>query len=193
MRCKSGGTSECKVHNWTKEFIALREIVLECGLKEEIKWSVPCYTFKGKNIVLVSAFKETATLSFFKGILINDPHKLLQMPGKNSQSSRFIHFTRVEDIEKQKHILKSYVQEAIKIEQKGLKVAFNKNPELIPIELEKVFAQNPELEKAFYKLTPGRQRGYILYFSAPKQSKTKIARIHKFISKIVEGKGFHDR
>lgn len=192
MRCKFGGTPDCKVHDWQSELKTLRRVVLECGLTEELKWGVPCYTFRNKNILMVSAFKEFAALSFFKGALLNDSHKILQKPGENSQSSRVIKFTNYQDILSMEDTLKAYVFEAVEVEKKGLTVKFKKRPEPIPTELETKFKEIPDLKTAFDALTPGRQRGYILYFSQPKQSKTRESRIEKFIPRIFSGKGIHD-
>ncbi len=192
-RCKFGGTPDCKVHTWEAELQRLRRILSGSGLKEELKWGVPCYTWEGKNVLVVSAFKAYAALSFFKGVLLKDHHKLLHTPGKNSQASRVLKFTAVEQILELEPIIKACVEEAIEIEKAGLKVEFKKNPEPIPEELQLELELNPDLKLAFEALTPGRQRGYILYFSAPKQSKTRTARIAKYIPKILTGKGFHDR
>ena len=169
MRCKYGGTPQCKVHNWREELEMLRQIVLETGLTEEIKWGAPVYTHKGKNIVSVGALKESANIGFFKGVLLTDKHKILQQQG-NLQSDRIIKFTNVKDIEKVKDVLKEYVLEAIEIEESGKKVEFKKNPEPIPNELLEAFEQDPAFKKAFYALTAGRQRGYIIHFSQPNQS-----------------------
>ena len=131
-RCPLVGTSDCKVHNWTEELKKLRTIVLECGLTEELKWGVPCYTFQNKNILLVSAFKEFCVISFFKGSLLKDAKNILERPGANSQATRYIKFTSVEEIINLKNTLKSYISEAIEVEKAGLKVEFKKNPEPIP-------------------------------------------------------------
>lgn len=192
-RCPLGGTPECKVHDWQEELVQLRRIVLDCGLTEALKWSVPCYTFQQKNILLVSAFKEFCALSFFKGVLLKDTEDILSKPGENSQSSRLLRFTNVQEVIAQEPIIKAYIHEAIEVEKAGLKVKFKKNPEPIPEELQQKLDENPALKTAFEALTPGRQRGYILYFSGAKQSKTRAARVEKYTQKILEGKGFHDR
>ncbi|MCB0431327.1 MAG: YdeI/OmpD-associated family protein [Flavobacteriales bacterium] len=191
-RCPLGGTADCKVHTWPGELKLLRKIVLDCGLTEERKWGIPCYTFQQHNVAIVSAFKEYAALSFFKGALLQDEHKLLTMPGENTQSARVIRFTDVKQIAKLEPVLKAYIHEAIEVEKAGLKVDFKKEPEPIPEELQNKFAENPDLTTAFYALTPGRQRGYILHFSQPKQSKTRESRIEKCMPKIMAGKGFYD-
>lgn len=192
-RCDLGGTPACKVRTWEAELRQLRRIVLDMGMKEELKWSVPCYTWEGKNVLIVSAFKEYAALSFFKGVLLKDHYKLLQTPGKNSQASRLLKFTNLDQVLAQEAVVRAYVEEAIEVEKAGLKVEFKKTLEPIPEELEFALQANPALKAAFEALTPGRQRGYILYFSAPKQIKTRFARIEKYIPKILAGKGLHDR
>lgn len=192
MRCKYGGTPQCKVHNWREELEMLRQIVLETGLTEEIKWGAPVYTHKGKNIVSVGALKESANIGFFKGVLLTDKHKILQQQG-NLQSDRIIKFTNVKDIEKVKDVLKEYVLEAIAIEESGKKVVFKKNPEPIPDELLEAFEKDPAFKKAFYALTAGRQRGYIIHFSQPKQSQTRIGRIEKYKEQIFNGIGLNDK
>ena len=192
MRCKLGGTPGCKVNDWLEELKMLRMIALDCGLTEEVKWGVPCYTFKGKNVFLVSALKEYCALSFFKGSLLNDSHKLLVKPGENSQAGRLAKFTNVREIIEKEAILKTYIFEAVELEKAGLKVNFKKNPEPIPIEFQKTLDENPQLKAAFEALTQGRQRGYILYFSQPKQSKTRESRIEKCMQQILDGQGLHD-
>lgn len=192
MRCKYGGTPQCKVNNWREELELLRQIVLETGLKEELKWGAPVYTHHGKNIVSVGALKDSANIGFFKGVLLADKHKILQQQG-NLQSDRIIKFTNVNDIKKIKDVLKSYVLEAMAIEDSGKKVEYKKNPEPIPEELVKAFEEAPAFKKAFYALTPGRQRGYIIHFSQPKQSKTRIERIEKYKQQIFNGIGLNDK
>ncbi|MFY0688541.1 MAG: YdeI/OmpD-associated family protein [Cyclobacteriaceae bacterium] len=191
-RCSLYQTPECKVHSWKPELIALRQIVLECELDETYKWSQPCYTYQGKNILLVTAFKGYATIAFFKGSLLKDPEKLLFSPGDNSQASKQFRFTDHKQILDLASVIKSYILEAIEVEKAGLKVAFKKAPEPMPEELVHIMANDVNLKTAFAKLTPGRQRGYILHISQPKQSKTRISRIEKCIPKILAGKGFHD-
>lgn len=191
-RCKYYATPNCKVNTWIEELKILRSIALESGLNEEIKWGVPCYTFENKNIILVSAFKDYCAISFFKGTLIKDKKNLLEKPGDNSQSAMYLKFNKESDILSNKKIIKSYIEQAIEIEKSGLKVEFKKNPEPIPEELNKKFQENPEFKKAFFSLTPGRQRGYILFFSQPKQSKTREARIEKCTTKIFNGEGLNE-
>ncbi|WP_192085268.1 YdeI family protein [Algoriphagus sp. Y33] len=192
-RCPLGGTSDCKVNFWTKELHLLRKIILDCGLVEESKWGVPCYTFRKKNVLVLAAMKEYCTVSFFKGALLQDVHNILSKPGDNTQAARLIKFTTSTDITLLKTILKSHIYEAIEVEKAGLKVEFIKNPEPIPEELQAKLDENHSFKKAFEALTPGRQRGYILYFTAPKQTQTRVTRIEKCTPKILEGKGLNDR
>ncbi len=191
MRCKYGGTPQCKVLNWAHELDLLRQIVLETELKEEMKWGYPVYTKNGKNIVTVNALKESANIGFFKGVLLADNHKILQQQG-NLQSDRIIKFKNVAEIEAVKNILKEYILEAIAIEESGKKVEFKKNPEPIPDELLEIFENDFAFKSAFYSLTLGRQRGYIIHFSQAKQSKTRIERINKYKEQILNGIGLND-
>ena len=192
-RCPLGGTSDCKVNKWPEELKKLRSVVLDCGLTEELKWGVPCYRYQNSNIVIVSAFKEYCALSFFKGSLLSDSNGILKKPGENSQAVRLIKFTRVQEIVEVEAILKAYIFEAIELEKAGLKVDFKKNPEPVPDELQQILNDDLYFKTAFEALTPGRQRGYILYFSQPKQSRTRLARIKKCIPKILNGKGLNDK
>lgn len=192
MRCKYGGTSQCKVLNWVDELKLLRQIVVETGLTEEIKWGVPVYTHNGKNIVSIHALKESANINFFKGVLLSDTHKILQQQA-NLQSDRIIKFISTSDIEIVKDVLKAYIHEAIAIEESGRKVIFRKNPEAIPAELTQALKADPGFKKAFFALTPGRQRGYIIHFSQPKQAQTRIDRIQKYKAHIFDGTGLHDK
>ncbi len=193
-RCPLGGTPECKVHSWTAELKYLRRLVLECGLTEEQKWGVPTYTHNGTNLVMVAAFKDNCTLSFFKGALLKDDHQILEKPGENTQSGRVVRFTNVKQIAKLESVLKSYIFEAIEVKKAGLKVQLKSISDYeIPEEFQKKLVEDPELKEAFENLTPGRQKGYLLYFSGAKQSKTREDRIEKYIPKIMKGLGFHDR
>ena len=182
-----------KANNWQKEFEKLRAIVLECGLTEDLKWGQACYSFEKKNIVLIHGFNEYCALLFFKGSLLNDSYGLLIQQTKNVQVARQIRFTNVREIVKMKTILKAYIYEAIEVEKAGLKANLKKTAEFNnPEEFQNKLNKNPELNKAFKALTPGRQRGYLLYFSAPKQSKTRESRIEKYIKPILNGKGLDD-
>ena len=169
----------------------LRGIVLDCGLTEELKWRQPCYTLEKHVVVLISGFKEYCALAFFKGTLLEDTYRILVAPGPNSQAVRQIRFTSEREIAGMESVLKAYLQEAIAVERAGLKV--KKNPKLvIPEELQKKWKEMPELKSAFAALTPGRQRGYALYFSAAKQSQTREARIEKYARRILSGKGMYE-
>jgi uncharacterized protein YdeI (YjbR/CyaY-like superfamily) len=178
---------------WQKEFEQLRTIVLSCGLTEELKWGNPCYTFEGSNIVLIHGFKEYCALLFFKGALLNDANNILIQQSGNVQAARQARFTNVKEITKIKAILKAYIYEAIEVEKAGLKVELKKTKEYtVPEEFQEKLDKTPALKKAFNALTPGRQRGYLLYFSAPKQSKTRVSRIEKYTQLILNGKGLND-
>ena len=192
-RCSLGGTPDCKVHKWNSELELLRSIILDCGLTEECKWGVPCYTFQNKNVLIVSAFKEYCSISFFKGTLLSDTKGLLSKPGENSHAARLFRFTNIDEIKEIEADIKTYIYEAIEIDKAGLKVDFKKQPEPIPAELEKMFEEDPMFRFAFESLTPGRLRGYIIHFSAPKQSKTRVSRIEKCIGKILNGEGLNDK
>ena len=179
--------------HWQKEYEKLRKIILDCGLIEELKWGCPCYTFENTNIVLIHGFKEYCALLFFKGALLNDPNDLLIQQTKNVQSARQIRFTNAREIVKMEKILKAYVYEAIEIERAGLKVKLKKTSEFkIPEEFQKRLDKSTALKKAFDALTPGRQRAYIFYFSQAKQSKTREARVEKYLKQILNGKGIDD-
>lgn len=191
-RCSLGGTPECKVHRWQHELVALRRIVLESGLTEECKWGVPCYTHQGKNIVLVSAFKNYCFISFFKGVLLQDEHGILAFAGENSQVDKMIRFTNPEDVLKIEDWIKAYIFEAVEVEKAGLKVPKNSTLDL-PEELLRKFEEVPAFKAAFEALTPGKQRGYVLYFSQPKQSQTRTGRIEKCMPKIFNGEGLQDK
>ena len=192
-RCKFYKTPQCKVHNWVSELKALRTIVLDCGLTEELKWSVPVYTYNNKNIVIVSAFKEYCSLSFFKGVLLQDTNGILHKQGESSQSARIIKFTDKKDILAIEQILKAYIFEAVEVENKGLKVEFKRDLEPVPIELQNKFDKNATFKKAFYTLTPSKQRAYIIHFSQPKQSQTRETRIENCTPKILKGEGINDK
>jgi len=182
-----------KSKKWQEEIKKLRIIVLDCGLTEELKWGAPCYTFQKSNIVLIHVFKEYCALLFFKGVLLNDAKGVLIRQTKNVQAARQIRFTNVREIVRMKPILKSYIHEAIEVEKAGLKIDLKKTTEFkIPEEFQKKLNEMPDLKSAFKALTPGRQRGYILYFSAPKQSKTRESRIDKYMKQILNGKGLND-
>lgn len=178
---------------WQEEYEKLRTIILECGLVEELKWGCPCYMFKERNIVLMHGFKEYCALLFFKGALLKDPKVILIQQTENVQAARQIRFTNVREIVKLKTTLKAYINEAIAVEKAGLKVNLKKTAEFtMPDEFKHKLKETPGLKTAFSALTPGRQRGYLLYFSAPKQARTRQARIEKSVPQILKGKGLND-
>jgi uncharacterized protein YdeI (YjbR/CyaY-like superfamily) len=179
--------------NWQKEYEKLRTVILDCGLVEELKWGCPCYTFENANVVLIHGFKEYCAILFFKGALLNNPNGILIQQTKNVQSARQVRFTNVKEIVKMERILKAYIYEAIEVEKAGLKVKLKKTSEYkIPEEFQKKLDKSTALKKAFEALTPGRQRAYIFYFSQPKQSKTREARVEKYLQEILNGKGLDD-
>jgi uncharacterized protein YdeI (YjbR/CyaY-like superfamily) len=182
-----------KSKKWQAELERLRTIILDCGLTEELKWGCPCYTFEKSNIVLIHEFKEYCALLFFKGALLKDAKGILVQQTKNVQAARQIRFTNVREIVKMKTTLKAYIAEAIEVEQSGLKVNFKKTAEFkTPAEFQKRLAEFPALKTAFSALTPGRQRAYLLYFSEAKQSKTREARVEKYLQQILNGRGLDD-
>ncbi len=182
-----------RAKTWQEEFKKLREIILGCDLTEELKWGVPCYTLENKNIVLIHGFKEYCAVLFVKGALLKDPNHILIIQTENVQAARQVRFTNVHEIEQVEPILKEYIKEAIEAEKAGLKVEFKKTAEFnMPEEFQLVLDEMPDLKTAFEALTPGRQRAYLLYFSSPKQSKTRVARVEKSIQQIFEGKGLND-
>ncbi|MBP0592251.1 YdeI/OmpD-associated family protein [Paraburkholderia sp. LEh10] len=183
-----------KVKKWREELEKLRAIVLDCDLTEELKWGVPCYTLDDKNVVIIHAFNEYCALLFVKGALMKDPRGILIQQTENVQSARQIRFTGLLEITRMESVLKSYVREAIKVEKSGLKVTFKKTDEFnMPEEFKTKLDEMPALKTAFESLTPGRQRAYILHFSAAKQSKTRESRIEKCTPHILDGKGLNDQ
>ncbi len=179
-----------KATKWREEFEKLRRILLGCGLTEELKWGKPCYTFQKSNIVIIQGFKDFCALLFCKGALLNDPKGILKKFGW--QAARRIPFTNVREIVEMEPILKAYIHEAIEVEKAGLEVNFKKDPGTVPEELQKKLDEIPALKAAFDALTPGRQRGYILYFSGAKQSKTRESRVEKCMRQILNRKGLND-
>ena len=193
MRCPLGDTPQCKVNFWQDELQLLRSLVLTCDLNEEIKWGVPCYTIENKNVLIVSAFKDYAIISFFKGAMMSDPHGLLIQQGPHVQLGRIIKYTDVQEIAAHAEVLKAYILEAIHIELSGIKTPLIKRTESIPEELLHSFEEDPPFRDAFQSLTPGRQRGYIIYFSQAKQTATRTQRILKMKDQIFQGIGMHDK
>jgi uncharacterized protein YdeI (YjbR/CyaY-like superfamily) len=183
-----------KAKKWQEEFRKLRAILLDSDLSEDFKWSQPCYTFEGKNVVVIGGLKESCALAFFKGVLLKDVHGVLTRPGQHSQSTRWFKFASAREIAEMKPVVKAYIREAIEVEKAGLKVKLKKTSDLkFPEEFQLMLDEFPELKRAFDALTPGRQRAYIYHFSAPKQSKTREARVQKFMPQILKGKGFLDK
>ncbi|MEN9977415.1 MAG: hypothetical protein RLZZ569_40 [Bacteroidota bacterium] len=182
-----------KAKQWQEEMELLRSILLSCQLTEELKWGVPCYTFQKSNVVLIHAFKEYVGLGFFKGALLKDDANLLSKPGENSQSSRQLRYTSLQEIQANEQLIRAYLFEAIEVEKAGLKVTLKKTEEYaVPVEFQKILAENSALNTAYEALTPGRKRAYLLHFSGAKQAETRIARIEKMIPRIMIGKGFND-
>lgn len=182
-----------KAQKWQAEFVQLRRIILDCQLTEELKWGVPCYTYENKNIVLIHGFKEYCAILFIKGALLKDPAGILIIQTENVQAARQIRFTNVDEIVELEPVLKAYIDEAIEAEKTGLKVNYKNTVEYpIPEEFQKKLDEIPALKSAFEGLTPGRQRNYILYFSSPKQAKTRELRVEKYMEHILDGKGLND-
>lgn len=182
-----------KAGKWSTESAKLREIILGCGLTEELKWGQPCYTFEKRNIVIIGEFKEYCALLFFKGALMKDPEGILIQQTENVQAGRHIRFTNLPDIVRSETVLKAYVREAIEVEKSGAKIARKETSDFaVAAEFQGKLDENPALKMAFGALTPGRQRAYLLYFTAPKQSKTREARVEKSIPRILAGKGLDD-
>ena len=182
-----------QVKNWKEEISKLRMILLDCQLNEELKWRQPCYTLGSSNIALIGNFKEYCTISFFKGVLLNDAEGILVSPGENSQTVKMIKVTSLSEIEQLEPTIKAYIYEAIEVEKAGLKVEFTKSTNLdFPEELINKMANDAAFKSAFEGLTPGRQRAYNLHFSGAKQSQTRIDRIEKFTSRILKGIGIND-
>jgi len=182
-----------KAKKWRKEMEKLRRILLGCQLTEDLKWDKPCYTFQASNVVVMLPLKEYCALLFCKGVLLKDTHGILVKAGENTQAARHVRFTHLQEIVERESVLKGYIRQAIEVEKAGLEVTYKKITEFdIPEELQKKLDQIPALKTAFHALTPGRQRGYLIYFSAAKQSKTREARVEKCMPQILKGKGLQD-
>lgn len=192
-RCRLGGTPECKVHPWRKELQMLRQLMLDSGLVEDIKWGVPCYCLKGKNIAVVAALKDFCSLSFFKGAGLPDPQRILEKPGPNSQAARLVKITSCSHIEKLRPALMDLITLAIALEGSGFQPP-KQTPDAMeqPQELLDAFRKEPDFQRSFEALSPGRQRGYLLHFAGARQSKTRADRIEKHRARILEGLGLHD-
>ncbi|MFT3674362.1 MAG: DUF1801 domain-containing protein [Chitinophagaceae bacterium] len=182
-----------KEGKWSAEMDEMRAIALDCGLTEELKWGSPCYTWQKKNIVLIHGFKEYCAFLFFKGVLLKDPKGILVQQTANVQSARQIRFTSVQEVVKKRTVLKAYIREAIGLEKDGQQVSFKKSAEFpVAKEFQEKLNKVPGLKAAFQSLTPGRQRGYLLFFSSAKQSSTRLTRIEKYVPHIFQGKGLND-
>lgn len=192
-RCDKVGTPECKVNTWRDGLVELRKVVLATPLNEDRKWGSPCYTYNGQNVVMIGAFKTNFVLSFMKGALLRDEHKLLVAPGENTQSGRVIRFTDAERVVELAPALKDYILEAIDVEKAGLRVDFKTADDYpLPYELQQAMDTDLALKDAFFALTPGRQRSYIIHIDGAKQAKTREARVEKCRDKIFDGKGFNE-
>ncbi len=182
-----------KSAKWQEELKILRNIILSCGLTEELKWGQPCYTYNNTNVIILGGFKDYCFISFLKGVLLHDSENILKKPGENTQSGRIVSFTDVQQIIDLVQTLKDYIYEAIEIEKAGLKVESNNKVELVlPSELLLKFESDPAFKAAFEALTPGRQRAYNIYFSGAKQSKSRESRIENSFQRIINGKGLND-
>ncbi len=182
-----------KNEKWEKEIRKIRTIILDCGLNEELKWGCPCYTYNKSNVILIHVFKEYCAVLFFKGALLNDANGILIQQTENVQSARQVRFTNFRDVVKLEKVLKAYIYEAIEVEKAGLKVKLKKTSDYkVPEEFQKKLDKSKTLKTAFEKLTPGRQRAYLFYFSQAKQSKTREERVEKYLKKIMSGKGLED-
>jgi uncharacterized protein YdeI (YjbR/CyaY-like superfamily) len=191
-RCSKGGTPNCTVHKWQPILVAMRELATECMLTEEVKWSVPCYTLKGKNVLMIHAFKEYCSIMFMKGSLLTDPKNILHRQTEHVTAGRQLRYTRMEDFLAQRERAKAFILEAIQLEEAGKKVEKRTQEEPLVEELNEAFAQDSTLKTAFYQLTPGRQRAYLLHFAQPKQAATRASRIEKCMPLIMRGEGLHD-
>jgi len=182
-----------RAQKWQKEMEKLRAVVLSCGLTEELKWGKPCYTDEGHNIVVIQGFKEYCALLFMKGYLLNDPDGILVKTGENTVVGRQVRFTDAKEVTRLATILKTYIYQAVEVERAGIKVEIKKSaPPAIPEEFQKKLKKSPRLKEAFEKLTPGRQKAYLFYFSGAKQSQTRESRIEKCIQPILDGKGLNE-
>jgi uncharacterized protein YdeI (YjbR/CyaY-like superfamily) len=193
-RCSKFATPACSVRKWDEILDHLRMMLQGTALKEELKWSHPCYTYNGKNVLLIGAFKDYASLNFVKGSLVPDPRNLLTLPSENSQSSKQLRFADLAFLIDNEQAILELINQAIEVEKAGKKVAYKSVEEFdMPEELAKVFQEDPNFEQAFKALTPGRQKGYLLFFAQAKQSKTRLDRIEKYYEHILAGKGMMDR
>jgi len=191
-RCSKGGTPNCTVHKWHTILVAMRELAAECMLTEEVKWSVPCYTLKGKNVLMIHAFMEYCSIMFMKGSLLTDPENILHRQTEHVTAGRQLRYTSLEDFLAQREQAKAFIMEAITLEEAGKKVEKRTEEEPVVEELKEAFSQDSTFKTAFYQLTPGRQRAYLLHFAQPKQAATRASRIEKCMDMILRGEGLHD-
>jgi len=189
MRCSLGATPACKVLLWTDILEFLRQLILETELQEERKWGVPTYTINGKNVVMLGVLTDSCVLSFIKGQLLTDPKGFLELPGPNSREGRILRFTQLNQATLLENEIRHFLQEAIQVERSGKKAAPSSSPQIIPDELLQKFGEHPGLETAFFALTPGRQRGYLIHFSGAKQSPTRLSRIENASQRSLKAKG----
>lgn len=193
MRCPLGNTPDCKVHRWHDELTLLRQLVIETGLQETIRWGVPTYQWEGKNVLIVSASKEFCALNLFKGAFISDPHNLMVSPGPNSRSAMWVKFTTVNQIESCATPIKDLIRELINVELSGLKAPqFTRDDLNIPSELLELLNADPALSSAFLSLTLGRQRSYMIHINGAKQSESRKRRAQKCIEKLFSGLGYNE-
>ncbi|NVK26572.1 MAG: YdeI/OmpD-associated family protein [Flavobacteriia bacterium] len=193
-RCSRYNTPDCSVALWKDVMVELRRIVESSRLKEEYKWKHPCYTYKGKNVVLLGAFRDHGHINFINGVLLKDPAGILIQPTENSQAGRTIRFNDPKDVLEKEPAIRALIEEAIEVEESGKKVQYKKTEDFdVPEELNEKFKEFPEFKRAFEALTPGRQRSWLLHFGGAKQSKTRVSRIDKAVEKIFAGKGWNER
>lgn len=191
-RCSKGGTPNCTVHKWHPILVSMRELAAECMLTEEVKWSVPCYTLKGKNVLMIHAFMEYCSIMFMKGSLLTDPENILHRQTDNVTAGRQLRYTSLADFLAQREQAKAFIMAAITLEEAGKKVEKRTEEEPMVEELKEAFSQDSTFKTAFYQLTPGRQRAYLLHFAQPKQAETRASRIVKCMPLIMRGEGLHD-
>lgn len=192
-RCPLGGTPDCNVHAWRPILEALRDLLRSCGLEEAVKWGMPCYQYQGANVVILGAFKEFASLGFFKGSLLQNADGILTRQGENSEASRVIKVVELAWLRDWEEQVRACIYEAIEVEKSGLKVATRTvEEEDFPEVIRQRLAEMPDLRNAFFALTPGRRKGYLLYFKGAAQDKTRLSRLEKQVSRIMNGKGLHD-
>lgn len=192
-RCERYQTPQCKVHRWTDALVALRALLLETELVEEMKWGSPCYTLDGKNVVMITSFLDFCALAFWKGVLLADPNSVLEAPGPNSRVIRQFRFTSAARVEANEEAVRGFLKQAIELERSGAKVETGGIPEPMPDELLVVLDGDPEVRAAYDALTPGRQRSYILHVSGSKNEATRAGRAERCVTKILAGKGFNER